>query len=288
VNYRIATLSALVLCLSLAAHAQLNNPGGLLFDNSGNLWVTNGGLNQVLELNPTTGAILNTITNGISGPSRLQLVGADLWVLNTTGNNITVYTDLSNPGAKLVRTISNTNISKPLAFALDAYGDIYVGDNFNNTVIALNIDDGLVETLTKDDSGFKFTAPGVMVIHGQDIYAGFGPDVGENAVISYNVGEFLTGNPKAITVYNDGVDNGPTGITFDKEGYVYIAEYTTPSVVKYAPGKGTAPVLKITQGVNGPEGIALDASGNIYVANADSNNITVYAPTGGAPIRTLE
>ena len=61
-----------------------------------------------------------------------------------------------------------------------------------------------METLTEDESGFPFLAPGALVIHGQDIYGGFGPCSEEarsksscdNAVIGYNVGEFLTGNPK--------------------------------------------------------------------------------------------
>jgi hypothetical protein len=50
----------------------------------------------------------------------------------------------------------------------------------------------LVETLTKDKSAFPFTSAGPLAIHGRDIYAGFGPQPGTNAVISYNVGEFLT------------------------------------------------------------------------------------------------
>jgi streptogramin lyase len=94
------------------------------------------------------------------------------------------------------------------------------------------------------------------------------------------VGEFLTGNPKEITVYNDNVNTGPTGIAFDCKGYIYIAEYTSATAVKYAPGKGSKPVLVLTQGMNGPEGIALDKSGNIYVSNADSNNITEYNSSG--------
>jgi hypothetical protein len=39
-----------------------------------------------------------------------------------------------------------------------------------------------------------FASAGAMAIHGKDIYVGFGPQPGENAVISYNVGEFLTGD----------------------------------------------------------------------------------------------
>jgi sugar lactone lactonase YvrE len=280
---KIVTLGMIALCLSLTANAQLNGPGGLVFDGSGNLWVTNGGANQVLKLNPTTGAVIKTITTGLNNPCRLQFALGDLYVLNRGSNNVTVY----NSAGKLLRTISSGSISLPLALAVDVYGDVYVGDNSANSVIALNTDGSLVETLTKDDSGFTFIAPGVLTLHGEDIYAGFGPNVGENAVISYNVGEFLTNNPQEMTVYNDNVNTGPTGVAFDSKGNVYIAEFTSATVAEYAPGKGTKPLLVISQGISGPEGIAVDKSGNIYVSNPPNNNITVYGPTGGAPIRTL-
>jgi len=287
-NLKAAMLAALALCLSLAANAQLNNPNNILFDGSGNLWVANYGANNVLELNATTGAVLNTITNGLNGPTRLQFVGGDLYVLNTTGNTITIYTDLSAPGAKLVRTIDiPSSITRSLGAAVDAYGDVYVSGSTSDNVIALNIGGRLVETLTQDKSGFSFSAPGTLVIHGQDIYSAFGSGDSEDAVISYNVGEFLTRDPKEITVYNDNVNTGPTGVAFDREGNVYISEFYSGTAVKYAQGKGRTPMLVINQGTGYCEGIAVDKSGNIYVSNSGLNNITVYGPSGGAPIRTL-
>jgi len=287
-KYRIGFLAALALCLSLTANAQLSSPGGLAFDGSGNLWVTNGNAKQVLELNPTTGAVLNTITDGISGPSRLFFVGGELYVVNATANNITIYGHLTTAGAKLSGTINfPSTISRSLGAAVDAYGDVYVSGNATNNIVALNINGGIVETLTQDTFDFPFTAPGALVIHGQDLYAGFGSDDREDAVISYNVGEFLTGDPKEITVYNDNVNTGPTGIAFDSKNNVYISEFYSGTAVKYALGKGTTPVLVINQGTSGCEGIAVDKSGNIYVSNAPLNNITVYGPSGGAPIRTL-
>jgi sugar lactone lactonase YvrE len=278
---------ALALCLSLTAAAQLNNPNGIAFDSNGNLWVANYGANQVLEMNPISGAVLNTVTQGLNAPTRLLFVGSQLWVANTNGNNITVYGNLGQQGATLVKTINNGNINKPLGLAVDAYGDVYVGNNSQNTVIALNIDNGLIETLSQDNSGFQFTAPGVLTIYGQNIYAAFGPDSGENAVISYNVGEFLTNDPNEITVYNDNVNTGPTGVAFDVVGNVYISEYTSGTAVEYLPSNPHHPHLVINQGTGGCEGIALDKAGNIYVSNAALNDITVYRPWGGAPIRTL-
>jgi DNA-binding beta-propeller fold protein YncE len=62
-------LTTLALCLSLTANAQLNNPNGLAFDKEGNLWVANYGANQVLELDPSNGTVLNTR----EGPNTLSL-----------------------------------------------------------------------------------------------------------------------------------------------------------------------------------------------------------------------
>jgi len=273
---RCFTLS-LGLGLALTANAQLNNPNGIALDSSGNLWVANSGANQVLELDPANGVVLNTITEAISSPTRLAFSGDDLYVTNIGNNTVTVYSMLT---LTLEKTISNAAINRPMGVAVDAYGDVYIADNSANNVIALNIGGGLVETLTKDTSGYQFDAPGALAIHGQNIYAGFGPGSGENAVISFNVGEFLTGDPLAIRVYNDNVNTGPTGVAFDNSGDVWISEFYSGTAVKYAPSSSKKPVLVISQDVGGPEGIALDSSGNVYVSNSSLNTITVYNSSG--------
>jgi serine/threonine-protein kinase len=281
----IATLAGLALLAALPAAAQFNNPNAIMFDKKGHLWLANSGDNNVLELSITNcvATIVNTITDGVSSPTRLVFDSfGHLWVANLGNNTITVYGDLQTQGGKLIKTITNNSIQRPLGLAVDAYSDFYVGDNSSNSVVALNIDGGLVETLTQDNSGFQFSAPGVLVIHGQNIYAGFGPcsfqTNCDNAVISYNVGEFLTSNPKEITVYSGKGQTGPTGVAFDSKDNVYVSEYTTPSWVKFSP---TGHLIKEVQdGVNGPEGIALDSKGNVYVSNSDSNNITEYNPSG--------
>jgi sugar lactone lactonase YvrE len=287
-KFKISILTALAFCLSLSANAQLNSPEGLAFDGSGHLWVANGGANDVLELNATTGAVLNTITNGVNGPSRLFFANGYLWVLNTAAGTITSYNNLTTAGGKLVETITiPTTVTRSLGAVVDAFGDVYISGSTSNNVIALNVNGGLIETLTQDKSAFAFNAPDAMVIHGEDIYVSFGPGTGTNAVISYNGGEFLTNDPKEINVYNDGTDSGPTGIAFDADNNVYISEYYSGTIVKFALGKGKTPLLVISNGTANCEGVAVDASGNIYSANSSLNNITVYSPTGGAPIRTL-
>jgi streptogramin lyase len=285
-NCKLTCLSmSLGLILAASAQAQLSNPNGIVFDSTGHLWVANNGANNVLELNPTNGTVLATITEGISSPSRLTFAFGNLYVTNIGTNNVTVY----NPNTlALVQTINSSSINRPLGIAVDAYGDLYIANNSLNNIVALNIANATVETLTHGNSGYQFIAPGVVTIYGKNIYAGFGRNVGTNAVFSYNVGEFLTGDPQGITEYNDNVNTGPTGVAFDSEGNVYISEYTSGTAVKYAPGEGKTPLLVINSGTGGCEGIAVaSSSGDIYVSNSTLNNITVYN-SAGILINTLD
>jgi sugar lactone lactonase YvrE len=242
----------------------------------------------VLKINASTGQILQAITAGVSGPSRLAFdTLGNLYVANTTANTITeydtVYTNTGPGPGTLIRTISGSFIQRPNGVAVDAYGDVYISNGGTNSVVAVNVDGGLVETLTVDNSGFSFTAPGPLAIHGQDLYLGLGPQPGENAVISYNVGEFLTSNPKERVVYTNSVNTGPTGIAFDSAGNVYVSDVYSGSWVQY--NSSGAFQFAVTSGY--AEGIAWDAStGYIYVTDGVANNIGVFT-TAGAPVTTL-
>lgn len=73
--------------------------------------------------------------------------------------------------------------------------------------------------------------------------------------------------------------SAPTGITTDKEGNVYIAEFTTNSIVKITPEGKKIIFLKDTK-INGPIGIAYDKSKNMYIANYNRNNVLKVSSMG--------
>jgi DNA-binding beta-propeller fold protein YncE len=130
---------------------------------------------------------------------------------------------------------------------------------------------------------FLFTAPGALAINGQDLYLGLGPGSGENAVISYNVGEFLTGYPKEQVVFTNSINTGPTGITFDSAGNVYVSDLYSGTWAQY----NSSGVFQFAVTSGYPEGIAWDkATGYIYVTNAQANNVNVFT-TSGSVVTTL-
>lgn len=71
----------------------------------------------------------------------------------------------------------------------------------------------------------------------------------------------------------------PTGITSDKDGNVYVAQYTLNSIIKITPQNVKMLYLKSPK-IDGPIGIAFDSNGNLYIANYNMNNILKVSPYG--------
>lgn len=255
--------------------APLSDPSGLAFDSAGDLYVANSGSNQILEYNPSLQQI-DVIGSGLSKPNRLAFDGVgNLYVSNGGNNSVTAYAPQNRHA--LFRIIT-TGLDFPLGVAADLYGDVYVSNNQSNNIKVFDVRGSLVETLTHDKNGRSFFAPGTLAIYGRNIYVGTGPTFGLNAVTSYNVGEFLTNNPLEVQIYTDQVNTGPTGIAFDTQGNIYVADYYSNTATKYDP-QGTL-LLVIKDQIAQCEGIAVDKSGNIYVANSTLNTVTVYNPQG--------
>ena len=274
-NPRFRTL-LFALCFTPWLHAQLSGPQGIVFDTAGKLWVANSTANQVQQLDPSTGAVLATITAGLNGPSRLAFGPFGyLFVANTAGNTVTVYDSKLN---QVVRKTIASHLNKPTGVAVDDYGDVFVSNNASNNIAVFDVDGNFVETLGQDDNGFAFAAPGAMVVHSTELFISIGPDAGKNTVEAYNPGQFLIHNPKPRGEFTDRVNTGPTGVAFDGSGNVYVSDFYSNSWVKFSPSGKL--LMAVSTDIAQPEGIAVDQQGNVYVANSTTNAITVYNAQG--------
>ncbi len=87
--------------------------------------------------------------------------------------------------------------------------------------------------------------------------------------------------------------NGPTGLTVDAAGNLYVAD-TDNSVIRMISPSGTIATVAgttardytgdggpaIEAGLNQPEGVAVDNAGNLYIADTFNNVIRQVAPSG--------
>lgn len=86
---------------------------------------------------------------------------------------------------------------------------------------------------------------------------------------------------KAIS-YTSGIYQdipAPTGITSDRNGNIYIAEFNNNTIMKITPDEKKIIYLKDSK-INGPIGLAYDNSKNMYIANYNKDNILKVSPLG--------
>ena len=72
---------------------------------------------------------------------------------------------------------------------------------------------------------------------------------------------------------------GPTGLTADSSGNLYVACYVNNTIVKILPN-GERLILSSDKRINGPIDIAIDNYENIYVANYLNNNVLKISKYG--------
>ncbi len=73
--------------------------------------------------------------------------------------------------------------------------------------------------------------------------------------------------------------NAPAGLSFDRGGYLYVANYGKDSIERIAPD-GTRTQFSSGTNLRGPIGLATDDFGNVYVANYNSGTVAKINPAG--------
>lgn len=71
----------------------------------------------------------------------------------------------------------------------------------------------------------------------------------------------------------------PTGISSDRDGNLYVAEFNTNTILKITPDNKKIVFLKDPK-INGPIGLAFDKSQNLYIANYNKDNILKVSKNG--------
>jgi hypothetical protein len=107
-----------------------------------------------------------------------------------------------------------------------------------------------------------------------------GVPVGHGSITVYRPG--AKGNARPEAVVTAGV-NGPSALTFDAAGNLWVANLTSSTVVEYSTAElanvSPAPTVTISEGaqsnLTGPYGVAFDTAGNLWIANG--NALVEYA-----------
>jgi DNA-binding CsgD family transcriptional regulator/sugar lactone lactonase YvrE len=255
-----------------ATQALLASPVAIAFDSEGNLYIADAGNNRIRRVGrdgaiTTVAGIGRRGYSGDGGPATLALLnspggiaigfGDSLFVADT-GNNrvrmisadgtISTVAGTGEPGyAGDGGVASQAVLNSPRGLAVDAQGNLFVTDSFNDRVRKIDLD-GVITTIAGDGAqsysgdGQPATQAGLRLATGQVNDAGqalgldeegdlFIADGGNNSVREVDVGGLIhtvagTGRPgdAGERVSPHSALDLPLGVAVDSAGVVYIAD----------------------------------------------------------------
>ncbi|MDP1832712.1 MAG: hypothetical protein Q8K67_11685 [Geothrix sp.] len=254
--------------------ARFNVPYAMAQDGIGNLFVSDWGNHTIRKITPS--GLVSTLAGTAAIPGSADGTG---------------------PAA---------SFKNPSGVSLDGSGNIYVVDAGNNTirmvtpagvVSTLAGTPGIIGHLDATGPAASFNGPTGLVVDGSgNVYVA---DCGNHIIRKIAPGGVVTtlagtaGAPGSA----DGPGatagfNGPTGITLDGSGNLYVTDrgnntirmITPAGVVSTLAGvagtTGRADGLGSDASFSGPIGIAMDGSGNLYVTDIWNSTIRRITPTG--------
>jgi sugar lactone lactonase YvrE len=246
--------------------AQFNTPSGVAVDTAGNVYVADEFNAAIRKVSPA-GEV--TVLAG-SNPG---------------------YADGKGSAAKF---------DGPSCVAVDAAGNIYVGENQGHRIRKVS-PDGVVTTLAGKNVGYadgkgaeaKFIYPnGVAVDGAGNVYVA---DFGNHLIRKVSPGGEVTTLAGSTQGYAEGKGtaakfNSPNGVAVDGAGNVYVADLANNRIRKVSPDGEVTTLAGSTGGLadgkgaaakfNGPAGVAVDGAGNVYVGEFVGHRVRKVSPDG--------
>jgi len=226
-----------------AVNAQLYEPTGLALDSAGNLYIAD-----------TNNIRIRKVSNGI--------------ITTVAGNGVDGAAGDGGPA-------TSAELSYPTALAIDAAGNLYIGDGSG---VIRKVTNGVISSVAGAQGYFAGIA--VDTIGNLYLLDGLTPRV---LKVSNGVATTIAGNgtygfsgdggPATASQFGgDPDDGGPSGIAVDSTGNVYIADTYNSRIRKVSNGVITtvAGGSSATQ-LTGPNFIAVDSAGALYVSDPSNS-----------------
>ena len=232
----------------------------------------------------------------ISGTFPATMPSADVSLVVNCGDAVVGVSTLAgtDTAGSINGNGSGARFSGIFGLALDATGNIYVGDALNSQIRKITVD-GVVTTYAGGTST-NFLTPSALVFDtAGNLYV---TDAGAHNVRRITpAGVISTVAGSGTFASRDG--NGllasfktPAGIVIDSAGNLFVGDAEAHVIRKITPAgdvttfagttdvKGSADGTGTAASFNDPSGLAIDAANNLYVADALNNKIRKITPAG--------
>ena len=324
-----ANSNAAVLTVTAVSAVVLNRSTGVALDAAGNVYVANSGRNTIVQITPAGVASTLAGVEGLSGsidgtgsaarfsgPQGVAVDSAGNVYVGDTGNHTirkitpagVVSTLAGSPS--LIGSIDGTGSAArfniPIGVAVDAAGNVYVGDTSNHTIRKIS-PAGVVSTLAglagnpgiADGTGSaaNFNQPfGVAADAAGNVYVADSTNRTIRMITPAGVVSTLAGSA-TLSGSTDGTGSAalfriPQGVAVNGAGVVYVGDTGNDTIRAITPAAVVSTLAGLalnggsTDGTgsfarfNQPQGVAVDAAGNVYVADRFNNSIRKVTPAG--------
>jgi hypothetical protein len=301
------------------ASALFDRPNGVAVDAIGNVYVADRGNHQIRKITPA--GVVSTFAGSTAGfqdgPGTSARFNDALGVAVDANGNVYVADSGNHRIRKItpagdVTTLAGSTagfqdgpgasalFNTPIGVAVDANGNVYVGDRHNQRVRKIT-PAGDVTTLAGSTAGFQdgpgasalfFNLFGVAVDANGNVYVADYSNHRIRKITPAGVVSTLAGSTQG---FQDGPGasaqfNGPFGVAVDANGNVHVGDESNQRIRKITPagvvstlaGSG---ILGFQDGpgtsarFNTPRGVAFDANGNVYVGDQFNNRIRKISST---------
>jgi hypothetical protein len=196
----------------------LTNPVGLVFDTSGNLYVSSA--DGTIKMFPADGGMAVTMASSLNGPTGLAISSSGVLHAAISGDNKIVKIPAPNDVDDFAPLGTAAN---PQGIAFDGDGNLYVANKGSDSISKVTSGGGVSTFANSTDVSDPV---GVLVTGANRIVVVHGDQGGE--ILEFNVNG--NGKPKSAAKQL----GTPTGITIDSIGNYYVG--TTAGVVKKVTG----------------------------------------------------
>ena len=221
---------------------------GLAYDNSGLLWIADGGGHRSVVYN-SDGSFNKTVTYtagaGAEGPIIINQANNHVFVLDEYTNAIN---EGDNTGAH-IQTIGGSTLSTPVPGAVDSSGiSLWVADSGHNRIVKYTISTALqtqvvpstcTTSCSASATSGQFNTPvDVKLDSAGDIFVA---DYGNNRVTEFDpTGTTVIQNITTWTTSGAQTFSNVAGLAFDSTGALWVSDYGGSRVVKFTISGATA------------------------------------------------
>jgi serine/threonine-protein kinase len=201
---------------------------------------------------------------------------------NSNGSQTTLPTSTQprQPTYGTQVTLPFTGLDDPVDVAVDAVGNLYVGEHVNGARGVLKLPAGsasqqVLPVSFGESYGVASYPGGVAVDARGNLYA--------TSVRTGQVLKLPAGSSSQEVLPFTGLDQ-PQGVAVDAAGNIYVADHNNQRVLKLPAGSSSQEVLPFS-GLE-PDDVAVDAAGNLYVTDF-LNGRVLKLPTGSSSQEVL-